>query len=182
MSEAWTICESPIGPLTLRRGPFGITALHFPGRAGGLRADDRRPAVFAGDVLQLEQYFAGERRRFELALDLAGTPFQRRVWQALLRIPYGATVSYTRMAERAGHADRVREVAAAIARTPVPIVIPCHRVVASDGRLLGDLGGLERKRALLDLERRVAAGRRSERWWHGGDVVHRLLACGGRPR
>jgi methylated-DNA-[protein]-cysteine S-methyltransferase len=105
------------------------------------------------DVLrQLDEYFAGEREGFELRLDLRGDGFQRAVWGELLRIPYGETVSYGEIAARIGQPGEARDVGSAVARTPVPIVVPCHRVVAGDGALTGYLGGLERKQALLDLE------------------------------
>lgn len=155
----WTICESPLGPLTLVGGPGGLTALLFPGRAIGLRAGARRPAAFADATRQLGEYFSGERQGFELALDLGGTPFQRGVWHALLQLRYGATVSYGTLAARVGRPHRVREVAAAIGCTPVPIIVPCHRVVGADGQLTGYRGGLERKRALLELEQLASAGR-----------------------
>lgn len=164
-SVSWTIFESPLGPLTLLAGPTRVTALHFAARAGSPEPMPRPPAPLAEATRQLEQYFAGERRRFELPLDLAGTPFQRRVWQELLRLPYGTTVSYSELAERVGRSDRLRAVAAAVGRTPLPILVPCHRVVAADGRLTGYVGGLPRKQALLDLERRAAAGLRPEPAW-----------------
>jgi methylated-DNA-[protein]-cysteine S-methyltransferase len=157
-TAAWDVYESPLGPLTLLAGEAGLTGLSFPGRATGLDERDRDPAALAGVVAQLEAYFSGERRAFELPLALAGTPFQRRVWAELRRIPYGATVSYMELAERVGRPDIVRGVAAAVGRTPVPIVVPCHRVVGADGSLTGYGGGLQRKRALLDLEARVAGG------------------------
>ena len=153
-STAWDVYESPLGPLTLFGGARGLTGLAFPGRAGRLAEDERDAAAFAAAAAQLEQYFGGERRAFDVPLDLAGTPFQRRVWAELRQIPFGATVSYSELAERVGRPDVVRAVAAAVGRTPVPIVVPCHRVVGADGSLTGYAGGLERKRALLDLEGR----------------------------
>jgi methylated-DNA-[protein]-cysteine S-methyltransferase len=155
---AWDVYESPLGPLTLFAAPRGLTGLSFPRRAAGLDERDRDPAALAAAAGQLEAYFAGRRRAFELPLDLAGTPFQRRVWAELRRIPYGETVSYSELAARVGRPDVVRAVAAAVGRTPVPIVVPCHRVVGADGSLTGYGGGLQRKRALLDLEARVSAG------------------------
>jgi methylated-DNA-[protein]-cysteine S-methyltransferase len=155
-ATCWAIYESPIGPLTLIGGDEGLQALRFPGQAGPLGERPHRPAVFRDAIGQLEEYFAGERRRFDLTLDVRGTAFQQRVWQHLVEIPYGSTTSYRRLAAAMGRPDRVRAVGGAIARTPVPIVVPCHRVVASDGALTGYLGGLERKRALLDLEDRGA--------------------------
>jgi methylated-DNA-[protein]-cysteine S-methyltransferase len=153
----WTIHDSPLGPLTLRGGPRGLTALHFPGRGGPRSEDERSPTLFAAAVRQLEEYFAAERREFDLALDLGGTAFQRSVWAQVAAVPYGATTTYAALARALGRPAAVRAVAAAVGRTPVPIVVPCHRVLASDGALTGYLGGLERKQALLDLERTAAA-------------------------
>ena len=118
-------------------------------------------------VGQLEQYFAGERRHFALELDLAGSSLQRFVWAQLRQIPYGTTVSYGELASQIEDSafprglephERIRATAAAIARTPTPILVPCHRVIAASGAPTGYRGGLQRKQALLDLERRVAAG------------------------
>ena len=153
MSNVWDVYESPLGPLTLTASERGLTGISFPGGAGRLAAGDRRPAALAPASAQLDQYFAGERREFELDLALEGTPFQQRVWQRLLEIPYGSTLSYSHLAEALGKPDIVRGVAAMVGRTPIPIVIPCHRVVGANGALTGYGGGLDRKRALLDLER-----------------------------
>jgi methylated-DNA-[protein]-cysteine S-methyltransferase len=155
---AWDVYESPLGPLTLLADEAGLTGLSFPGRATGLDERDRDPAALAVAAGQLEAYFTGVRRAFDLPIAPAGTPFQQRVWAELRRIPYGATVSYSELAERVERPDIVRAVAAAVGRTPVPIVVPCHRVVGADGSLTGYGGGLQRKRALLDLERRVTDG------------------------
>jgi methylated-DNA-[protein]-cysteine S-methyltransferase len=153
MTTPWTIHETPIGPLTLRGGAHGLTALNFPGRGGPLDEAARAPNLFAAATRQLDEYFAGERRRFELELDLQGTPFQRAVWERLAQIPYGATVTYGALARELGRPERVRAVGAAVGRTPVPIIVPCHRVIGADGSLTGYGGGLQRKQALLDLER-----------------------------
>ena len=155
---AWDIHESSLGPLTLFASDDGLSGLAFPGRARDLDERDRDPSALAAAAGQLEAYLAGERRAFDLPLALHGTPFQQRVWAELRRIPYGATVTYTELAERVGRPDIVRAVAAAVGRTPVPIVVPCHRVLGADGSLTGYGGGLQRKRALLDLERRVSDG------------------------
>lgn len=140
--------ESPIGRLTLEASGDRLSAVRFKGIA--------RPDAVAGSlpepVRQLDEYFAGSRRAFELELDLAGTEMQLQVWAALRDIPYGETITYGELARSVGRPDDVRAVAGAVARTPTPIVIPCHRVIAADGSLTGYLGGLERKRALLDLE------------------------------
>lgn len=152
-TSRWTTYASPLGPLTLHGGPDGLTALDFPGAGAPRDEAARAPDLFADAVAQLDAYFAGERRQFDLELDLAGTPLQRDVWRRLLQIPYGETVAYGDLARALGRPDGARAVAAAVGRTPVPIIVPCHRVVASDGKLTGYRGGLERKRALLALER-----------------------------
>jgi methylated-DNA-[protein]-cysteine S-methyltransferase len=157
---AWTVCESPVGPLTLLGDHDGLHAVYFRGRSGALDEAARDPAPFADAVTQLQEYFAGERQAFDLRLVLAGTPFQRRVWDVLRTIEYGTTRSYGDIAAEIGRLNRIRAVGAAVGRTPVPIIVPCHRVIGSDGTLTGYGGGLQRKQALLDLESRV----------HGGDA------------
>jgi methylated-DNA-[protein]-cysteine S-methyltransferase len=152
MTSNWTVYESPIGPLTLKGGPRGLRALHFPGRGEPLDEAARDPEPFATALRQLEEYFAGERREFDLTLDLDGTVFQRAVWDRLRAIPYGTTMTYGELAAAIGRPDRVRAVGGAVGRTPVPIIVPCHRVIGADGSLTGYGGGLQRKRALLDLE------------------------------
>jgi methylated-DNA-[protein]-cysteine S-methyltransferase len=158
-SPHWTIFESPIGPLTLIAGPEGITNINFPGRQPRLSEGARQSMLET--VTQLEAYFAGERQAFELDLDLRGTPLQREVWRRLLEIPYGKTTTYGEVARRVDASlygpgiepyERPRVVGAAIGRNPVPIVVPCHRVIGADGSLTGYYGGLQRKQALLDLE------------------------------
>ena len=146
-------CPTPIGVLTLVGSEAGLSAVHFEG--SGTPADGGCPLLdeAAG---QLEAYFAGDRRHFDLPLDLAGTPFQLRAWRALAEIPYGTTVSYAEQAHRLGRPSAVRAVGAANGQNPVPIVLPCHRVIGSDGSLTGFGGGLDVKRALLDHEARVA--------------------------
>jgi methylated-DNA-[protein]-cysteine S-methyltransferase len=163
--RAWTVYESPLGPLTLLGGPAGLSRLRFPRSGAPLDEARREPRALHGAVEQLEQYFGGDRRAFELDLDLGGTPFQRSVWELLLRIPFGATTTYGQLADELGRRDRVRAVGAAVGRTPVPIIVPCHRVVGSDGSLTGYGGGLHRKRALLDHEAAVAGGLGPEPAW-----------------
>jgi methylated-DNA-[protein]-cysteine S-methyltransferase len=159
MASPWTAYESPLGRLTIVLSPGGaLREIHFPGGREMPEADARAmPRVTA----QLDQYFACERRRFELDVELEGTRFQTAVWERLREIPYGATVSYGEIVDDLGEAafpagvephERARAVGAEVGRTPVPIVIPCHRVIGADGSLTGYGGGLERKRALLDLE------------------------------
>lgn len=155
----WTVYESPIGPLTLVAGRRGLTDLSFPGRlripAGA--KEGAMPAI----TRQLDAYFAGELREFDLGLDPHGTPLEMAVWRALLEIPYGETASYGEQAAKIDPSlfdadvepwQRARVVGAANGRNPVAIVVPCHRVIGADGSLTGYGGGLERKRALLDLE------------------------------
>jgi methylated-DNA-[protein]-cysteine S-methyltransferase len=155
---SWTIYESPVGPLTLERGEAGLSGLSFPGEAR-VGERDRRTEDFTDVARQLDEYFAGERRTFDLELDLpSGTAFQRSVWDELRRIPFGETISYGELAARIGRPDRVRAVGATVGRTPIPIIIPCHRVIGADGSLTGYGGGLHRKAALLGLEARVTAG------------------------
>jgi methylated-DNA-[protein]-cysteine S-methyltransferase len=156
MSGAWSIYESPLGPLTLVAGAAGLTALHFPGRGGPFEEADRDDDALAGARVQLDEYFAGERTTFELPLELGGTPFQQRVWEQLRAVPHGTTVSYSALGAAIGHPDRARAVGAAVGRTPVPIIVPCHRVLGSGGDLTGYGGGLHRKRALLDFEAAVS--------------------------
>jgi len=116
--------------------------------------DDATNAVVDKAIGQLKAYFAGTLENFDLPLDPAGTEFQRDVWFALAEIPYGATKSYRWLAERVGRPTATRAVGATNGRNPIPIVLPCHRVIGSDGSLTGFGGGLPLKRALLDLERR----------------------------
>jgi methylated-DNA-[protein]-cysteine S-methyltransferase len=163
---AWDICDSPVGPLTILAGDAGLRAVLFdePRRAPDPRLRREMPAIRE----QLAEYFAGERLRFDVDLDLAGGPLQLAVWARLREIPYGGTVSYGELTAeldpRLFPAElepyrRVRRAASEIGRTPTPIVVPCHRVIGADGSLTGYGGGLERKRALLDLESGALAPR-----------------------
>jgi len=151
-TQVWEVYESQLGPLTIQTGPRGVSGLFFPGRArlSGVRSRDSD--VLADVMAQLDEYFAGERQAFDLSLDLAGTELQLSVWSELRRIPYGTTISYSELARRVGRPDVVRAVGAAVGQTPVPIVVPCHRVIGKDGSLTGYGGGLHRKQALLELE------------------------------
>ena len=147
----FTIFESPIGELTLIGDPDGsLRHLYFPGTAPALASADHDPEALAGATEQLEQYFRGERTTFDLELELAGRSFQRSVWQALRGIRYGTTTTYGTLARELD--AQPRAVGAAVGATPIPIIVPCHRVIGSDGSLTGYGGGLPRKRALLDLE------------------------------
>jgi methylated-DNA-[protein]-cysteine S-methyltransferase len=151
---SWDIYDSPIGPLTIIRGENGLLrGLHFPTLPIALPGSERDPEAVADVAEQLREYFAGERRAFDVELDLSGgTEFQQSVWNVLRTIPYGKTMSYGDVARAIGRFDRVRAVGSTVGRTPIPIIVPCHRVIGSDGSLTGYGGGLERKRHLLELE------------------------------
>ncbi|HZO06730.1 MAG TPA: methylated-DNA--[protein]-cysteine S-methyltransferase [Solirubrobacterales bacterium] len=150
----WSTYESPIGELTLVARGGRLREVRFPGGGNGLTAELCQPDEFANAVRQLDEYFVGERRAFDLQIELLGSPFQRAVWTALREIPFGETVSYGEIAKRLelDGPEAARDVGTAVGQTPTPIVIPCHRVIGANGDLTGYGGGLDRKRALLDLE------------------------------
>jgi methylated-DNA-[protein]-cysteine S-methyltransferase len=153
-----TTLDTPVGKLTLQASTRGLRAVLWPGEtagagqpashAGGPRADE----VLALAVRQLREYFAGKRRTFDVALDPVGTPFQQQAWGVLRTIPYGETISYGEQARRLGDVRKSRAVGAANGQNPISIIVPCHRVVASDGKLTGFAGGLETKAWLLHHE------------------------------
>ena len=149
--------DSPVGPLTLVAGDGGLRAVRFGAEPLPAGAPDGDDPVLAATAEQLRAYFAGERTTFDLPLELTGTPFQRRAWLALADIPYGATVSYGEQARRLGRPGAARAVGAANGRNPLPIVLPCHRLVGANGSLTGYGGGLAVKRALLEHEAATAA-------------------------
>ena len=150
--------DTPIGRLRFTSDGAGIITIRFPGDRGGTeRASATSDAVLNEAARQLAEYFAGARRAFELPLRPTGTPFQLRVWSELQRIPYGETISYGELARRIGAPNAARAVGLANGANPIPIVIPCHRVIGSDGSLTGFGGGIATKRALLDLEQRATA-------------------------
>ncbi len=147
----YDIVGSPVGELLLVGDGESLTRLDFhPSRVRpGWRHE---PAAFAEARDQLDAYFAGDLRTFDLPLAPAGTPFQRRVWDALTTIPYGETTSYGELAEEIGRPGSARAVGAANGRNPIAIVVPCHRVIGGDRTLTGYAGGLDAKRILLTLE------------------------------
>jgi methylated-DNA-[protein]-cysteine S-methyltransferase len=153
MTTYYTTFESPVGPLLLTSDGARLTGIFMdpPPPAGGwVRRDAAAP--FEDARRQLDDYFAGRRTDFDLPLAMSGTEFQRRVWTELRSIPYGTTISYGELAERIGNPNASRAVGLANGRNPLPIVVPCHRVIGANGSLTGYGGGLERKRTLLDLE------------------------------
>ena len=152
----YTRLPSPLGPLLLVGTADALTQVWLP--SGRDRRDPdsewiEAQAPFTEAIHQLDAYFAGALRRFDLRLAPAGTAFQQTVWRALLDIPYGETMSYGALARRIGRPAAVRAVGAANGQNPLAIVVPCHRVIGSDGRLVGYGGGLPAKVALLELER-----------------------------
>jgi methylated-DNA-[protein]-cysteine S-methyltransferase len=148
---------SPVGRLTLVSSVAALVAILWenerPGRVrlGTLHEEINDPTLLEVER-QLEEYFGGQRSRFEIPLDFRGTEFQKRVWKALLEIPYGATRTYAEIAVSIGSPKAVRAVGAANGRNPISIVAPCHRVIGSSGELTGFAGGLDRKETLLTLE------------------------------
>jgi methylated-DNA-[protein]-cysteine S-methyltransferase len=168
-----TTYESPVGMLKLVAGDGGLRAVIWPGGRldrVGLTAEiitTGHAPVLDAAAGQLDEYFAGTRTTFEIPLDLQGTSFQLAAWRALAAIPYGETRTYGQQADRIGRPAAVRAIGAANGRNPVSIVLPCHRVVGSNGSLVGFGGGLEVKAALLELEREaLASGCRTRRRRH----------------
>ena len=154
----YALFQSPVGQLTLVASDAGLRAILWPaekpGRVKLPEIISGEHAVLQATTAQLTEYFAGERREFDLPLDLHGTPFQVKVWRSLADILYGTTASYAEQADRLGAPKAVRAVGSANGRNPISIVLPCHRVVASNGSLAGFAGGLDAKRWLLDFESR----------------------------
>jgi methylated-DNA-[protein]-cysteine S-methyltransferase len=152
-----TTWQGPLGNMIVAATHTGLAGVWFEGQQhlpdnSAWQRDDKHP-VLQQATRQLGEYFSGKRTQFDLPLDLqGGTTFQQSVWQALLRIPSGATSSYGEISERIGKPAAVRAVGAAIGRNPVSVIVPCHRVLGRDGSLTGYAGGLERKTALLKLE------------------------------
>lgn len=162
------IVVSPIGPLTLVASDAGLHEIRFPQRRSSPSVSAAQPSTGAGPeaqpehaalaaaTRQLHEYFAGTRRTFDLPLAPSGTAFQLAAWHALTAIPYAETVSYADQARRLGDGRKARAVGAANGRNPLPIVVPCHRVIGTNGSLTGFGGGIETKAWLLDHERSVA--------------------------
>jgi methylated-DNA-[protein]-cysteine S-methyltransferase len=160
----YTYSEGPLGRMLFTADEQALTGMYFIGQKyeAAPRSDwieeDHIP-VFTALRGQLAEYFKGERESFDVPLSARGTPFQQRVWQALLNIDCGQTMTYGALAESIGMASSVRAVGAAVGRNPISVIIPCHRVIGADGSLTGYAGGLERKRALLVLEKACTSTR-----------------------
>lgn len=158
------VLDSPVGPLTLVATDGALSGLymekqrHLPSEETFGAPGDPDTEPFATVAAQLTAYFAGDLTEFDVPLDLHGTPFQRRVWTALQGIPYGETITYGELAAELGNPSASRAVGLANGRNPVSVIVPCHRVVGSTGSLTGYGGGLERKRYLLDFERKIRMG------------------------
>ena len=155
MTTFTTTIDSPVGPLVLTSDGTSLTGVLFDAEVDPTWST-QPCAVLDRAAAQLGEYFAGERTEFDLPLEPAGTPFQRSTWLALREIPYAETINYGQLALRVGNPKASRAVGLANGRNPISIVVPCHRVIGADGSLTGYGGGLDRKRLLLDLERRVA--------------------------
>ena len=151
----YTTYESPVGPLLLAGDTQALRAVSFD---SSKHATSPQPGwkqnrvAFAEVIRQLQAYFRGELKEFDLPLAMEGTDFQLRVWNALRAIPYGETISYAQLADRIGNPKAVRAVGLANGSNPIPIIVPCHRVIGSDGSLTGFGGGLATKKMLLELE------------------------------
>jgi methylated-DNA-[protein]-cysteine S-methyltransferase len=151
---SWCELETPVGTLTLIASESALTGVYFPGRR------QHKVSVkswSSSDILslacqQLSEYFAGTRTTFELPLEPAGTEFEHRVWNLLRAIPYGSTTSYGKLAKLLGDPSQARAVGAANGKNPIPIIVPCHRVIGANGDLTGFGGGIDRKRWLLEHE------------------------------
>ena len=162
MSLFFTYLSSPIGPLLLAADKTGLHEITFSknGAPASPQPDwIEDESVFAEHIRQLLAYFAGDLETFDLPLVPQGTPFQQKVWNELLNIPYGETISYGQLATRIGNSNASRAVGLANGSNPIPIIIPCHRVIGANGTLTGYGGGLERKKWLLEHE---AAAMRTE--------------------
>jgi len=161
MSLVYKMMESPVGKLKLVASDRGLTAILWekddPSRVRlSEMIEDRQHPVLVETEQQLGEYFTGKRKTFTVPLDLRGTRFQQNVWEALCSIPFGETRSYGQLAEQLGNPRATRAVGAANGRNPISIIVPCHRVIGSSGKLTGFAGGLETKACLLKLEQKDA--------------------------
>ncbi|MET0634921.1 MAG: methylated-DNA--[protein]-cysteine S-methyltransferase [Chitinophagaceae bacterium] len=153
-----TYYQSPLGKLRINGTTGCITGVNFEDGESAVEADNDLPPLLINCVDQFIQYFNGDRKRFELPLDQAGTSFQQAVWTELLAIPFGRTISYIQLAIRQGDPKATRAVAAANGRNNIAIIIPCHRVIGANRALTGYAGGIWRKKWLLDHEARISHG------------------------
>lgn len=154
------VVDSPVGKLRLVASNKGLSGIEVKSTYSKLvtKPDGRAQEILAETRKQLTQYFAGDRKKFDIPFDLVGTPFQVKAWKTLTRIPYGKTISYGEQAKAMRKAKAFRAVGSANGKNPIPIIIPCHRVIASDGGLGGYSLGLKMKRQLMKIEGISAAG------------------------
>jgi len=153
-----TYLKSAMGDIAIEGSDKGVTAIQFLDTPPKITHQIPIPVFLTAAALQLQEYLDKKRQDFDMPLDLHGTDFQKRVWQELLNIPYGKTVSYLYVALALGDRKAIRAVGTANGRNPVAIVVPCHRVIGSDGSLTGYASGLQRKKWLLDLEQPFKQG------------------------
>lgn len=144
--------HSPIGPLRLKGAANSLVAIYFGDASPNAKEISKKPPLLQEVQVQLKQYFSGERKTFDLPLAPAGTAFEKEVWQALRDIPFGQTITYLELAKKLGDPNKVRAVGRANGQNPLPVIIPCHRVIGSNNKLTGYSGGIERKRWLLQHE------------------------------
>lgn len=160
----YTLMSSPLGPILLARNDAGLTHINFQQgndhvidvaarvADGWQRDDTASDDIFADTITQLTEYFAGKRTNFDLPLAPSGTDFQQKVWAELCRIPFGETITYGELAQRINQPTAARAVGAANGKNPLPVVVPCHRVIGSSGTLIGYAGGIQIKATLLSIE------------------------------
>jgi methylated-DNA-[protein]-cysteine S-methyltransferase len=148
--------KSPIGVLLLEAEEEQLTVVSFQDDVSVAATGSTTCSVLAAAIKQLDEYFAGSRKQFDLPLRPHGTAFQQQVWDQLLNIPYAETVTYLHMAKRLGNVKSIRAAASANGKNPIGIIIPCHRVVGANGKLTGYAGGLHRKQWLLEHEAKMA--------------------------
>lgn len=153
--------NSPIGTILLEAQDEQLTVASFCNDVPIMETGTTSSPILKTTIKQLDEYFAGERKQFDLPLNPAGTAFQQKVWDQLMKIPYAETVTYLHMAKRLGNVKSIRAAASANGKNPIGIIIPCHRVVGADGKLTGYAGGLHRKQWLLEHEAKMAGKKSS---------------------
>ena len=159
----YSFIDSPLGRMCVQGDGQFVIGLYMPAHKGWRGPDpswQESDAPFVSVRQQLAEYFTGERQQFDLPLKLAGTPFQQRVWQELIRIPFGTTITYAELAQRVGQPTAPRAVGHANGRNPISIIVPCHRVIGANGKLTGYAGGVDKKQWLLAWERGATATER----------------------
>ena len=149
---AHTFYNSPAGPLIISASDSGITEITFANQTTEITKEESENIIIKDCIAQLDEYFSGNRKTFSVKLDPKGTPFQKEVWAELKKIPFGKATSYLELAKSLGDAKKIRAVGGANGKNPIAIIVPCHRVIGSDGSLTGYAGGMDKKRWLLQFE------------------------------